>query len=117
MKFVVFISLVCHLLLFFISKIEKNLVWVGPVLQIVLYPQIHIRVEEYVLGLFLHHIASLLAKATHCTKYADSWAYVIQIELVLLNLLSEGSLIRSYFLHTISSGPRKALQFFYCLYH
>jgi hypothetical protein len=41
------------------------------IFQLVLYPHLHIRVEEEVLRLLLDHVASLLPKSSHGPEHAD----------------------------------------------
>jgi len=53
------------------AKIEQDLIQYLIIFQLVLYPHLHIRVEEEVLRLLLDHVASLLPKSSHGPEHAD----------------------------------------------
>ena len=57
------------------AKVEKDTVRICSILQIILYPQVHVSVKKHILRLFLDHIASLLTQTSHRRKNAQSGLY------------------------------------------
>ena len=52
------------------SKVEKNLLRVGPIFNVIFYPEPHVCVQEHILRLLLHQVAALLKKPSDSDKYA-----------------------------------------------